>query len=116
MSNTELLIRIAMALEKLDADRLKRVTEAIENVAAAAVTTQTPFPWNDARVPVRIKNRQWYCKGGKPVTFESFIALGRSTCFYHSRSVWGPGVGPKSIEQLDPIFDEYGFGKRWQDS
>lgn len=115
----ELLERIAVALEKIAGDSVK--VEAIRG------KDETPFPWGDPRIdtrtsnPLNWKSRRWSREGGekygpsiKPETFEQFIKLGRSVL--RSGRAGTRNLGQVSIDKLDPIFHENGFGDAWMSS
>lgn len=116
----ELLERIALALEVIAGDPVKGVDIRGKE--------ETPFPWGDTRVGARTSNqlnwksRKWdrrtdsvvYGESIRPETFEGFIKLGRSVL--RAGEAGTRNLGKTSIDRLDAVFEEYGFGDRWMAS
>lgn len=125
-------------MDTLHVSLLERIANAVERIAASLETghavdssidttaADAPFPWDDPRIDSRTRNtnnwrkRRWvegargyeYGESRRPLTFKAFLQLGRyELCRGHSVA---RNIGKLSIEKLDPIFEENGFGEKWK--
>ena len=106
MSEIEsLLLRIAVALEKIAGE------------SQVGKTAGMPFPWGDTRVSRRFSSssHRWPStpSGERPGTFEELISIGRRRLQFGGSPAY---VGPKIVQNLDPIFSENGYGPQWLNS